>query len=295
MSYRSRRPRRTSYRWLLSAPDMTVEPEGRGGFVVKDAAGDVRFTIPAPFMWDSSAVVGESEDEIAPVSAQMEPYGSDWLLTLTPDQSWLAAPERVYPVSVDPSVWLGPTYAWSYRSNGTFVDNSTYIGNQWTSDHSLYWRSYARYPLQNIAGSYAVDSVLGFSYASGTSACQWEWVGYTGTTNPTSVSSYGSDVSSFTMCGGGNPVYASDATIDTLDGTVREHGPYRTLLRLLELPRVRRGERGVQLQVDVQLAVRRLLRLPHAADRDGTDPRSAARCRRGPPRCRRQRPRQPAG
>ena len=208
----------TEYRWLLSAPGLSVQSDSVGGFVVLDAAGDVRFTIPAPVMWDSSGVVGEREPESAPVASRVERSGDDWLLTLTPDAQWLAAPERVYPVMVDPSVSWGPTYRWSYKSDGVFANNTNYIGNPWQANHALYWRSYARYPLQNIAGYYVTDSVMELTYTTGTATCQWDIVGYSGTTNPTSVSSYGSDIASFTMCNGYTT--ASNSSIDGLDSTL---------------------------------------------------------------------------
>lgn len=207
-----------TYRWMLSAPGLTVRPDGTGGFVVVDADDEVRFTIPAPVMWDSSGVTGESEDAAVPLTADVVQQGSDWLLTVRPDQQWLTAPERVYPVMVDPSVWLGPTYAWSYKSDGTFQNGTTYMGNPWQSNHSLFWRAYSRYPFQNIAGYYAVDTAMEFTYQTGTASCQWEVVGNSGTTNPTSVSSYGSDITSWTHCTG--VAYASNSSIDGLDSTV---------------------------------------------------------------------------
>lgn len=208
------------YRWLLSAPGLMVEPDGMGGFVVRDVGGEVRFTIAPPVMWDSAGVEGVRESEFMAVSSTIERVGEDWVLAMRPDFEWLTDPSRVYPVTVDPTTWLGPTYAWSYKSDGTFANGTAYIGNPWQANRSLYWRSFARYPLQNIAGYYVADSVLGFAYLGGTATCQWEWVGASGTTNPTGVGSYGVDVSSFTMCN--TTAYASDATLDTLDSTIAQ-------------------------------------------------------------------------
>src|SRR5690606_13598373 len=73
------------YRWVLTAPGLTVAPDDAGGFTVSDADGGVRFTIPTPIMWDDSGETGVREPETAPVAATAEPYGDpaagEWLLT----------------------------------------------------------------------------------------------------------------------------------------------------------------------------------------------------------------------
>src|SRR5690606_11763409 len=88
------------YRWLLSAPGLTVEPDDLGGYVVLDAEGSVRFTISPPVMWDSAGVEGVREPEFTSVASSVERHGDDWLLTLRPDFAWLTDPGRVYPVTI---------------------------------------------------------------------------------------------------------------------------------------------------------------------------------------------------
>lgn len=202
------------YRWVLTAPGLTVEPDGLGGFDLIDAGGAIRFSIPTPTMWDSSGVKGAREPETAVVAASAEPLGDDWLVALRPDFAWLTAPDRVYPVTVDPSTSPGSSARRSYKSDGTSQSGYTWFGNPWQSNHALYWRGYSQYPFGNIAGSYLTDSAIGMSYSTGTTNCYTGYIG-SGSTNPTSVSSYGSDVSSFAMCGGG--ASASSGTIDGLD------------------------------------------------------------------------------
>ncbi len=205
------------YRWVLSAPGLTVEPDDAGGFVILDADGFARFSIPTPIMWDSAGVVGEREPEVAPVVASVERYGDDWLLTLRPDFVWMTDPERVYPVTVDPSTAWGASNRKSYKSDNTPQSGATWFGNPWQANKSLYWRGYAQYPLGNIAGTYVTDSVVSLSYTTGTATCQTGYVG-SGSSNPTSVSSYGSDVSGFTLCNGG--ATASNGVHDGLDSTI---------------------------------------------------------------------------
>ena len=95
-------------------------PDGAGGFSIVDANGEPRFVIPTPIMWDSSGATGVRESETAVVATTVQPYGSDWLLTMRPDFAWLTAPERVYPVTVDPLLTNAAWTAESNQANGRF-------------------------------------------------------------------------------------------------------------------------------------------------------------------------------
>ncbi len=206
------------YRWLLSAPGLTVEADDAGGFVVLDEAGGVRFSIPTPVMWDSSRVPGVREAEAAPVAASVERAGDgQWLLILRPDFDWLSAAERVYPVTVDPSTsWANSTKK-SHKSDGYVQSGVTQFGNPWQANHAVYWRGFAQYPLGNIAGKYVTAAAVGVTYTTGVTTCQMAYVG-SGTSNPSSVSSYGSDTSGFSMCN--TTAYASNGFSDALDSTI---------------------------------------------------------------------------
>ncbi|MFT4285139.1 MAG: PA14 domain-containing protein, partial [Protaetiibacter sp.] len=210
------------YRWVLTAPGLAVVPDDAGGFAVVDADGGVRFSIPTPIMWDSSGESGVREPETAPVAAAVEPYGDEkagqWLLTLRPDQAWLADPQRVYPVTVDPSTGWGASNKWSVKSDGVVQSGQTWFGNPWQANHAIYWRGFAQYPLGNLAGTYVFDTELVLGYTTGTATCQ---VGYLGSgygTTPSSVAHYGGDVSSFSLCNGS--ASASAGGTDGLDWTI---------------------------------------------------------------------------
>jgi hypothetical protein len=84
--------------------------DGSIGFFDNDGGATPVFTIPRPFMTDSA------DDETSPtgggwsdaVRLSMSQHGSEIELTLTPNADWLAAEERVYPVSIDPTIELVP-------------------------------------------------------------------------------------------------------------------------------------------------------------------------------------------
>jgi len=210
------------YRWVLTAPGLAVVPDDAGGFVVVDADGGTRFTIPTPIMWDSSGKSGVREPETAPVAATVEPYGDakagQWLLTLRPDQTWLTDPSRVYPVTVDPSTGWGASNKRSVKSDGVVQSGQTWFGNPWQANHAIYWRGFAQYPLGNIAGTYVFDTELVLGYTTGTATCQVGYIGSGYGATPSSVSHYGGDVSSFSLCNGS--ASASAGGTDGLDSTI---------------------------------------------------------------------------
>ncbi|WP_167050980.1 PA14 domain-containing protein [Salinibacterium sp. ZJ77] len=205
------------YQWVLSAPGMTVKPDDAGGYVIVDGDGEVRFHIPTPIMWDDSAVAGEREAEMAVVESTLEAYGDEWLLTLRPDFAWLTDESRVYPVIVDPSTAWGNSTRKSYKSDGVVQSGATWFGNPWQANRSIYWRGFAQYPLGNIAGKYVIDTAVEVDYTTGTALCQYGYVG-SGSASPSSIHSYGADVSSFHLCNGVG--VASNAALDALDTTI---------------------------------------------------------------------------
>ncbi|MEN9620096.1 MAG: hypothetical protein RL499_289, partial [Actinomycetota bacterium] len=58
-----------AYEWVLSAPGLSVEEDGAGGFVLRDESGEVRFSIPTPGLWDSAGIDGVREPAMAVVDA----------------------------------------------------------------------------------------------------------------------------------------------------------------------------------------------------------------------------------
>lgn len=72
--------------------------EGTINFVT--AGGRIAFVMPVGNMVDSAVTPAYSGS----VDFKLETAEADWTLTVTPDAGWLASPDRVYPVTVDPSL-----------------------------------------------------------------------------------------------------------------------------------------------------------------------------------------------
>lgn len=81
-----------------------------GGVEYVDDAGVVLLTTPQPFMVDSAKGTGgaAAEPHFGATYALAELPGGVTALTMTLDQQWLQAPERVFPVTVDPSYQFSP-------------------------------------------------------------------------------------------------------------------------------------------------------------------------------------------
>jgi hypothetical protein len=105
----------------VSAPGLAMSPDGYGGLVLKNAAGNSMFGEPAAQMWDSAAPAPPGGatlstpsgglpagmggpvpgDHVGTAAAQAGP-GS---VTLTPNAAVLSGPSAVYPVFIDPGTF----------------------------------------------------------------------------------------------------------------------------------------------------------------------------------------------
>jgi RHS repeat-associated protein len=87
---------------------------------VTDAAGKTLFVLPAPFMDD---VKGAHSDDIDVTLTPGAEAGTT-TLTVTPSTTWLNAPERAWPVVIDPTIQSpDPMLACSLRSAAPTVSN----------------------------------------------------------------------------------------------------------------------------------------------------------------------------
>lgn len=99
----------------------------RGSLVVTDKAGDRLISAPPPLMWDSSEGAGGLPENVAPVDTAVETTtAGKTSLVLAPDDAFLADPDTVYPVVVDPSFT-------TYATGDTWVMNADYTSSQVSS------------------------------------------------------------------------------------------------------------------------------------------------------------------
>ncbi|MFE5734003.1 LamG-like jellyroll fold domain-containing protein [Streptomyces sp. NPDC056528] len=111
-----------SWVFPLDVKGMTPRIAADGDVEFTDAAGEVVATIPHAYMEDSKIDPrsGDAAQSRA-VTYELTTVDGKPALRMTADRAWLDAPERVYPVSVDPTVT---------------ASNSTYTQNTIGGDHS---------------------------------------------------------------------------------------------------------------------------------------------------------------
>ncbi|MTH66991.1 hypothetical protein, partial [Agromyces bracchium] len=98
---------RTSWAWTVDAGDLVPVVTELGAVGFRDEAGVPQMVVPAPQMWDSASVDGESANATRSVDLDVEPAGGGWRLVLSASRVWLNSADRVYPVMVDPTTWVG--------------------------------------------------------------------------------------------------------------------------------------------------------------------------------------------
>nr|WSX51533.1 LamG domain-containing protein [Streptomyces sp. NBC_00974] len=111
-----------SWTFLLDAKGLTPRIAADGDVEFTDADGKVTATIPHAFMEDSKIDPrsGDAAQSRA-VGFELTSVDGKPALRMTANRAWLDAPERVYPVTVDPTVT---------------ASNSTYTQNTISGDHS---------------------------------------------------------------------------------------------------------------------------------------------------------------
>jgi RHS repeat-associated protein len=96
------------FSWLVSVPAglsarLTAEDEVE----IVDAEGAVVAFMPAPFMVDAS---GEEDARSSELEVTLTPEGDRWRYGLVADDGWLDARERVWPVTIDPTIRETPFF-----------------------------------------------------------------------------------------------------------------------------------------------------------------------------------------
>lgn len=112
-------------RWAATTYDFRLELRGltprfdpaTGDVALVDNSGRSRATIPAGWMRDARGVVSHA------VRYEVGRAGPDWTLRVSADRTWLADPQRAWPVTVDPSIQVTAD-ADAYVTKGESVSHS---------------------------------------------------------------------------------------------------------------------------------------------------------------------------
>ena len=154
----------------LSLEGLTAEFSENRIIIRNAATGEIYRIISAPYMFDSAGEI------CVDITLSLSGENGQYIVTLTPDLEWLAADDRAYPVTIDPTF---TTEINSQNCNSTTVVSSSptssalynnpviYFGNHTTYSDT---RSIYKFDLPNLTES---DSVVGANFK----LLQDSWVG----------------------------------------------------------------------------------------------------------------------
>ncbi|SER60144.1 RHS repeat-associated core domain-containing protein [Streptomyces sp. yr375] len=95
----------TEWRFPLELQGLTARLDPQGNVVFTDTEGTVRAWTPVGWMQDSNLAPDSNEGAVSSgVTYSLAVEDGRQVLVVTLDKAWLSAPERVFPVRVDPSV-----------------------------------------------------------------------------------------------------------------------------------------------------------------------------------------------
>jgi RHS repeat-associated protein len=152
-----------------------------GAITVADGSGAAQIVIPAPVMWDSSAVEGQQEPAEVPVGIRLIEAGDGWVVELAPDQEWLADPARVYPVIVDPPLRTaaGIHETRAYKSDGySCVNCGIRAGNSRSSGLDTNYRTLVKFNYDGMAGKQVLDVFADVRVDTGSNTHEGTWVNH---------------------------------------------------------------------------------------------------------------------
>lgn len=107
------------------------------------------FIMEAPYMFDSG------DSLTMDIAVEVTPTATGCTYTITPDEEWLSAPDRVYPVTIDPTITTSTNSA-DIQDNGVNQSNPTtnymtvdrmYVGSNLAGTAAQESRIYIRFPL----------------------------------------------------------------------------------------------------------------------------------------------------
>ncbi|MGW7288159.1 golvesin C-terminal-like domain-containing protein [Streptomyces sp. NPDC054847] len=153
-----------SFTFTLDAGGLTPKAAKDGSVRFYGEGADPVLMIPAAFMTDAKKDAGSpyGTGYSTAVEQKLTRAGKGWKLTLTPDAEWLAAANRQYPVTVDPTIVIAPTPSTAQdvmiSSDGptsNYDENwRLSVGNTSTGSS----RALLKFPLTGIPSGTKVDS-----------------------------------------------------------------------------------------------------------------------------------------
>lgn len=165
----------TTFKTVISADGLSAYLNADNSVVFTDQTGKIVFNILTPHMFDSA-------DEVSyDIDVTLTPQGEDYVLAITPNAQWLHAEERVYPITIDPTITLDTsasnvldTYTYPGDTEIRNNESKVYIGNKLVNGtrkkHIAYFKlkSVPSIPSNTII----LDSYLKYNFSPATTTAQ---------------------------------------------------------------------------------------------------------------------------
>lgn len=90
-----------AYSFVLNLQSLTPTLEADGSVLLRGADGEPVYEIPAPYLADADGATSLED-----AAYKLERISGGYLLTVEADPEWMNAPERAYPVTLDPTILL---------------------------------------------------------------------------------------------------------------------------------------------------------------------------------------------
>ena len=224
----------SSWTWRVDADGLNLSVDEFGVVNFTDPEGKIQLHIPAPVMWDSSGVEGESEPALRNLDIEIGQVGNQWSLTLAAADDWLNDPARVYPVYVDPSVEPGEAAFYAYKADGATRTDSVLIGN---AGGTGYWRTIVKYEFPEVIGKQVLGADAFVEYWDEGTTTSFEGA-VSDATNPFGFNAAGSLLSSFWL--GTDQVAMRTTALDSKFAEVGRlgYGAYHMMFSGTEAPGV---------------------------------------------------------
>lgn len=92
-----------SYTFEIKLNNLSAELEDDGSIKITDKNGEIKYTIPAPVVYDSAGIPADEGIAFYTLAEKNNKY----TLTVSVDSEWMNSDERAFPVVVDPTVAVG--------------------------------------------------------------------------------------------------------------------------------------------------------------------------------------------
>lgn len=193
--------------WTVTAPGLTPQENEFGDLEFVDRSGVAVFVLALPSVWDSLGSEGVVDSAAINVPYEVTGTGDHFVLSVTVPHEWLAAPERVYPVMIDPNI-IYESSVHGFKEDGYANTGVAQVGNSRQTSTCCSWRTVLKYDLSAVSGQRVTNAYVYAYRRSGTSGDNVVRGGDARHASAISFGGTGTWLSGFTM---GYDGYAMDA------------------------------------------------------------------------------------